>query len=73
MAEYKLTENARNDVKGASPAQVHYFVMSDRKAEATVLAAYISKSVADRLARLRGSCVRVGHVRGDLAVTLHEG
>jgi hypothetical protein len=73
MAEYRLTENARNDVKGASPAQLHYFVMSDRKADATVLAAYISKSVAERFARLRGSCVRLGRVQGDFAVTLLEG
>ena len=73
MAEYRLTENARNDVKGPSPAQLHYFVMSDRKADATVLAAYISKSVAERFARLRGSCVRLGRVQGDFAVTLLEG
>lgn len=73
MTEYRLTENARNDVKGTSPAQTHYFVMSTKKADATVLAAYISKSVAERFARLRHSCVRVGRVQGDFAVTLQEG
>lgn len=73
MAEYRLSGNARNDVKGTSPAQVHYFVMSSKKADATVLAAYISKSVAERFARLQHSCVRVGRVQADLAVMPEEG
>ena len=73
MAQYKISEHARNDVKGSSPAQIHYFVMSSKKADAIVLAAYISKSVAERNARLQHSCVRVGRVQADLAVMPEEG
>ena len=52
MTTYKLSENARNDVKRSSPAQIHYFVMSSKKADAIVLAAYRSSPRGPRILEL---------------------